>query len=138
MKGWSTGTRRQKLAAIAHSHPLDQAFVTGPVEDPSGGEIPHAGVPFNEGIPIITLLQTVVQHGCFLDVVPAITKVLPSNQDIRANYLTGAGAENLYLPYRLNDAGQLSVEGNDPAIVVNFGPVRAILANPLPPSPAPH
>lgn len=119
--------RLPSVVPLAHSHPLDPAFVSGSAA-PYEPNIP-ADVPFPKGIKVLELLNELAGiEDSLVAWSVAATKLLPSNQDLQANFLSGS-RERLYTPYRFNpQTGALSVTTSHPAIAIDFGPTHATLA----------
>jgi hypothetical protein len=122
------------LLAIAHSHPRDLAFVHATDDGPNL----QNDVRFSHGIQVTNLLNELLALGvnAVVDHARAMTHLMPSNQDVRANYRTGGeyGQEELlFVPYRYDvTAGTMSLIAPNPAIVVHFGPALGVRQTVLP------
>jgi hypothetical protein len=112
---------------LAHSHPIDAGFVNAG----AGAGLLNHDVGFNQGIDLLALIGELIQlPSPVVDFSAALTRIVPSNQDVRANYRLSADhaiEEVLFLPYRYHVAnGTLSLGANDPGLMVHFGPVLGI------------
>jgi hypothetical protein len=112
---------------ISHSHPLDTEFMTGNKPLPFGLKKDV----WDRGVKLEDLIQEMFSQGV-PDPSPSwantMVALLPSDQDMRANYLTDAGKEVLYTPYRWNSGTKkMTVARGDAPIVIEFGPVKAAL-----------
>jgi hypothetical protein len=121
-----------RVLPIAHSHPFEPTFVASNDAAP----VLEHDVPFRKGIQLVALINELLANGGVVEFARALTRLLPSNQDVRSNYRAGGeyGQEELlFTPYRFDvQQGILTVAATSPGILVHFGPALGVRSQDIP------
>jgi hypothetical protein len=121
------------ILPLAHSHPYEVGFVNAAV---GAGNLQH-DVAFGQGIHLLNLINELLTLPAgVVDYTASLTRLLPSNQDIRANYAVGGRLglrELLFTPYRYDShQGTLSIDPAHPGLVITFGPALGVRRQTIP------
>jgi hypothetical protein len=120
------------ILPLAHSHPYEVGFVTA---EHGAGNLDH-DVAFRQGIHLLNLINELLTTPGVVEYTASLTRLVPSNQDIRANYAVGGRLglrELLFTPYRYDPhRGTLSIDQAHPGLVITFGPALGVRQQTIP------
>jgi hypothetical protein len=120
------------ILPLAHSHPYEVRFVTA---TGGVGNLQH-DVAFGQGIHLLNLINELLPADGVVEFTAALPRLVPSNQDIRANYAVGGRLglpELLFTPYRYDsEKGTLSIDKRHPGLVITFGPALGVRRETIP------